>query len=57
LPPGYFALVMATGIVSTAVGTDGATGLSGLMLGLAIACYLVLMVAYGWRLVGYRREF
>jgi tellurite resistance protein TehA-like permease len=57
LNPGYFALVMATGIVSRAVGADGSAPLSGSLLGLAIACYAVLVVAYGWRLIGYRREF
>lgn len=55
--PGYFALVMATGIVSTAVGLVKAPLLSGIMLGLAVACYLVLAVAYGWRLARYRRDF
>ena len=57
LNPGYFALVMATGIVSRAVGADGSARLSGFLLGLTIACYAVLVVAYGWRLAGYRREF
>jgi tellurite resistance protein TehA-like permease len=57
LLPGYFALVMATGIVSAAVGESGAAGLSGTLLGIAIGGYLVLVAAYGWRLAGYRREF
>jgi tellurite resistance protein TehA-like permease len=57
LNPGYFALVMATGIVSRAVGSDGSARLSGILLALTIACYAVLVVAYGWRLAGYRREF
>lgn len=57
LNPGYFALVMATGIVSVAVSADGAPRLSGILLGLAIVCYLVLVVAYGWRLAQYRPEF
>jgi tellurite resistance protein TehA-like permease len=55
--PGYFALVMATGIVSTAVDADGATGLSAVMLVLTIVCYLVLIACYGWRLASYRPEF
>jgi tellurite resistance protein TehA-like permease len=55
--PGYFALVMATGIVSTAVGADGATGLSAAMLVVDIICYLVLIALYGWRLSSYRPEF
>ena len=57
LNPGYFALVMATGIVSRAVGGDGSARLSGILLALTIACYAVLVVAYGWRLIGYRSEF
>ena len=57
LNPGYFALVMATAIVSRAVGSDGSARLSGTLLALAIVCYVVLVVAYGWRLAGYRREF
>jgi tellurite resistance protein TehA-like permease len=57
LNPGYFALVMATGIVSRAVGVDGSARLSGILLALTIACYAILVVAYGWRLIGYRREF
>jgi tellurite resistance protein TehA-like permease len=55
--PGYFALVMATGIVSTAVGADGATGLSAALLVVDIICYLVLIALYGWRLSSYRPEF
>src|SRR5262249_36952160 len=54
---GYFALVMATGIVSMAVGEAGAAHLSAFMLGLTIACYLVLVVAYGWRLGRYLAQF
>ena len=56
LDPGYFALVMATGVVSVAVGAAGAATLSALLLGLAIGCYLVLAAAYGWRLRRWRHE-
>ena len=55
--PGYFALVMATGIVSTAVAADGAAGLSTALLIVASICYLVLLAAYCWRFAGYRAEF
>ena len=55
--PGYFALVMATGIVSTAVAADGAAGLSAAMLVLGIVCYLVLIACYIWRFASYRPEF
>lgn len=57
LNPGYFALVMATGIVSQAMRLDGAAALSGFLLGAGIVAYVVLLIAYGWRLAGYRREF
>jgi Voltage-dependent anion channel len=57
LDPGYFALVMATGIVSVAVSADGVPSLSAILLALAILCYLVLVVAYGWRLARCRPEF
>jgi tellurite resistance protein TehA-like permease len=55
--PGYFALVMATGIVSTAVAGDGAAALSAAMLVLGIVCYLALIACYVWRLARYRPEF
>src|ERR1035437_5656565 len=57
LNPGYFALVMATGIVSKAMRLDGALSLSGFLLAAAIAAYVLLAAAYAWRLAGYRREF
>jgi len=57
LSPGYFALVMATGILSTAVDQDGAAMLSASLLVLTIVCYLVLLAATGWRLASYRAEF
>jgi tellurite resistance protein TehA-like permease len=50
LDPGYFGLVMATGIVSQAMKLDGAARLSGIMLGIAILAYLTLAVMYLWRL-------
>ena len=57
LNPGYFALVMATGIVSKAVGLDGAASLSGVLLGIGIVAYVVLAVLYSWRLASYRPQF
>jgi tellurite resistance protein TehA-like permease len=56
LNPAYFALVMATGIVSQAMRLDGAARVSGIMLGVGIAAYVLLAVAFGWRLASYRRE-
>jgi tellurite resistance protein TehA-like permease len=57
LSPGYFALVMATGIVSRAAFLDGATVLAAGLLAVAAAAYVVLVAAYGWRFARYRREF
>ncbi len=57
LNPGYFALVMATGILSTAADQDGAAMLSTALLVLTIVCYLVLLAATSWRLASYRAEF
>jgi tellurite resistance protein TehA-like permease len=57
LNPGYFAVVMATGIVSRAMKLDGWAYLSGLLLVLTVIAYVTLVAAYGWRLVAYRSEF
>lgn len=57
LSPGYFAAVMATGILSTAVAGDSVLWLSLTLLGIAAAGYLLLAAAYTWRMVSYRREF
>jgi tellurite resistance protein TehA-like permease len=56
LTPGYFALVMGTGIVSVAMHNHGANTVSATLLWLAAAEYLVLVVLNGWRLTAYRDE-
>lgn len=56
LDPGYFGLVMATGIVSRALTLDGAAVLPGILLGVAITAYLLLAAASAWRLARYPRE-
>jgi tellurite resistance protein TehA-like permease len=56
LNPAYFAVVMATGIVSQAMRLDGAARLSGILLGTGITAYLVLAAANGWRLARFRRQ-
>lgn len=53
LNPGYFALVMATGIVSIAMANHHVYPISVVLLWLAGIGYVVLVVAYGWRLIGY----
>ena len=54
LNPGYFALVMATGIVSIAMQNQHADPISVTLLWLAGIEYLVLLGVYLWRLVRYR---
>jgi len=56
LSPGYLALVMATGIMSVAMSEHGLPGLSLALLWLAVACYVVLVVLYAWRLLRYRAD-
>ncbi|MEU3411029.1 tellurite resistance/C4-dicarboxylate transporter family protein [Streptomyces sp. NPDC006658] len=47
LPPACFAPVMATGIVSRALGQAGAHAVSGILFGVAAALYLPLLAAAG----------
>ena len=56
LHPGYFALVMATGIVSIAMRNQHAYPISVALLWLAALEYAVLVVLTGWRLARYRRD-
>jgi tellurite resistance protein TehA-like permease len=51
LDPGYFALVMATGIVSIAMQADRADAISALLLWFAAAEYGVLVLLNVWRIV------
>lgn len=57
LPPGYFALVMATGIVSEALHLDRAEGPSAVLAVLAVVAYAALVVGCGWRVLRYRDRF
>ena len=57
LNPGYFALVMTTGIVSRAMSLDGASRLSGFLLRIGIVACVLLAAACTWRFAGCRREF
>lgn len=54
LPPGYFALVMASGIVSVGLVQHGQRTLSVLPLVACAASYVVLVVLTGWRLALHR---
>lgn len=53
LSPGYFAMVMATGILSVGLRDDGRTTLSAALLGLALAAFVVLLLLNAWRLVAF----
>jgi tellurite resistance protein TehA-like permease len=56
LYPGYFALVMATAICSTALHDVGQDRASAILLGLAILSYAVLGAALVWRLLRFPRR-
>ena len=55
LSPAYFALVMATGIVSIAVERAGLRAIATVLLWLNVAQYLLLWILTSWRLLRYRR--
>lgn len=55
--PGYFALVMATGIVAIASGQQDLDVLADILYGVAAIGYVVLAVLYVARFVLYRRPF
>ena len=55
LSPAYFALVMATGIVSIASDRAGFRTIAIVLLWLNVAQYLLLWILTSWRLVRYRR--
>jgi hypothetical protein len=57
LNPGYFALVMTTGIVARATSLAGASHLSGFLLRTEIVACVLLVAACTWRFAGYRTEF
>jgi len=54
LSPGYFALVMGTGIVSIGLNEVGADLPSAVLLVIAAVSYVVLWVLYIWRAVSHR---
>jgi tellurite resistance protein TehA-like permease len=56
LTPGYFALVMGTGIVSVGLRSARLTALSVALLWIALVSYSVLIVLTAWRAVAYRAE-
>jgi tellurite resistance protein TehA-like permease len=56
LTPGYFALVMATGIVSVGMQLKGFDVLGDALLVLCLAAFVVLVLLNGWRLARYPRS-
>lgn len=57
MSPGYFALVMATGIISVGMTLIGFQTLSFVLLVIGVGAYLVLLVLTGWRFLAYRSAF
>lgn len=56
LPPSYFALVMATGIVSIDLHTEGYDVLSDILLVVGIAALVALLGLNGWRFLAHRGQ-
>jgi tellurite resistance protein TehA-like permease len=56
LPPGAFAFVMATGIVSSAFDLLGQDAISAVLLWVAMIGLVLLTIAILWRVVAYRGE-
>lgn len=54
LNPGYFALVMASGILSVGMRLNGFDALSAALAVACVVAYVVLVVLSGWRLVSAR---
>lgn len=54
LTPGYFALVMASGIISVGLELEGFRLLSLLLLGACVAAFVVLLGLTVWRFVAFR---
>jgi tellurite resistance protein TehA-like permease len=54
LSPGYFALVMASGIISVGLALEDHPTLSRVLLAVCALAFVVLFVLTGWRFVAYR---
>ncbi|HEU5037271.1 MAG TPA: tellurite resistance/C4-dicarboxylate transporter family protein [Nocardioides sp.] len=55
LTPGYFALVMASGILSVGMALRGHAALSTVLLAVCVVAFVVLAVLTAWRFVSFRR--
>ena len=56
LAPGYFAFVMASGIISVGLLLEGFDALSVVLLGVCAASFAVLLTLSLWRFAAYRRD-
>ena len=56
LTPGYFALVMASGIISVGMRQHGRIWLSAFLFGVCALSFVVLVVLNVWRIVAYRDD-
>ena len=54
LNPGYFALVMGSGIVSIGMNNHGQVAVSRVLMWLAVVGYVVLVVVTVWRFLAFR---
>jgi tellurite resistance protein TehA-like permease len=54
LTPGYFALVMASGIISVGLELEGFRTLSWLLLAVCVTAFVVLVSLTAWRFVAFR---
>jgi tellurite resistance protein TehA-like permease len=55
LAPGYFALVMASGIISVGMSFEGFAAISWVLLVVAAGAFVVLLPLTAWRFVAYRQ--
>lgn len=55
--PGYFAFVMATGIIATATDYDGIPVVPTVLYWIAVVAYVWLLFLTVWRWIAYRAEF
>jgi tellurite resistance protein TehA-like permease len=54
LTPGYFALVMASGIISVGMDLEGFAVVSAILLGVCAAAFVLLLALTAWRFVAFR---
>ena len=57
LPPGYFALVMGSGIISVGLELEGFSLLSDVLAWLCGIAYVLLIALNLWRMIAYRHEY